>query len=89
MAVLGQVTIPQGLHSLSVLFLILHVACRRGKALRAGCGPGWVPGPRPQAGSLTEAGAVDGAHGLLDPLQDSLVSFQDLEATCTRFSGAK
>lgn len=84
-AVLGQVTIAQGLHCLSVLLLVLHMACADGRGLRvcSSLGPGY------QANSLTEARAVDRPHSLLDSLQDGLVSFQDLEMNVDRGSACQ
>lgn len=81
MTVLGQVAVAQGLYSLSVLLLILHVACggrEKGRVrsmLGLGLGKGLLGQAGRQAGSLTKAGAVDRPHSFLYSLQDGLVSF--------------
>lgn len=48
MAVLGQVTIPQGLHGLSIMFLSFHMACRQERLseLAAGLAGPQAPHPR-------------------------------------------
>lgn len=61
MTVLGQVAVAQGLHGLSVLLLVLDVACGG-----AELGPGWGRGRgclgQAATGRLTHPGRSFGSH---------------------------
>ena len=61
MTVLGQVAVAQGLHGLSVLLLVLHMACGG-----AELGPGWGRGRgclgQAAPGRLTHQGRSCGSH---------------------------